>query len=272
LPIVAFGLLFYYLTLSVESSVIPISDLMFEHRTYLPNFGLLLAVIYFISCAKMIPNSLKLILLISSILVFGTLTWQRNDLWRDPVAFYDAAIDNSPGQSRNWVALSQVYFKYNEDGKALNLLRKELRKNKNRNNGVINEPLYVLAFWSQLLRANGLDDKADRVERIYGINKDSKTKQRMLLEQGNNELLKSQYGKAVDYYNQVLDINPNHENAQINLGVVAMMEGKLDQAEVIFQRFPNNSVSRSNLPLISNLRKGNTTIGSMERKVFEKNH
>jgi len=270
LPLVAFGVLFYYLTLSVESSVIPIRDLMFEHRTYLPNFGLLLAVIYLLFSLKVFSCRFRMIVILSVTIILGTLSWQRNDLWRHPVAFYDAAIKNSPGQSRNWVALSQVYFKYNEDEKALSLLRKELRQNQIENDGVIDEPLYVLAFWSQLLRANGLNEKANRVERTYGINKDNKTRQRMLLERGNNELLKSRYMEAAKFYQKILVLNPNHENAQINLGVVAMMERRLDEAELIFLRFPNNSVSRSNLPLILDLRRGDTTIGSMERKVFEK--
>ena len=43
-PIPAFGILFFYVAQSVESSIIPIRDFAFEHRTYLPNFGLTLAV------------------------------------------------------------------------------------------------------------------------------------------------------------------------------------------------------------------------------------
>ena len=41
-PIVTFGALFYYLAHAVESSVIPIPELAFEHRAYLPNAGLCL--------------------------------------------------------------------------------------------------------------------------------------------------------------------------------------------------------------------------------------
>jgi hypothetical protein len=34
----------FFLTLSVESSVIPISDVMFEHRVYLPSAGAAIAL------------------------------------------------------------------------------------------------------------------------------------------------------------------------------------------------------------------------------------
>ena len=40
--IISFGIFWFFLTLSVESSFIPISDLIFEHRTYLPSFGFFL--------------------------------------------------------------------------------------------------------------------------------------------------------------------------------------------------------------------------------------
>ena len=41
---ISFGIFWFFLTLAVESSIIPISDLMFEHRTYLPSFGFFLLI------------------------------------------------------------------------------------------------------------------------------------------------------------------------------------------------------------------------------------
>jgi hypothetical protein len=39
LRLAAFGILWFFLALSVESSVIPIADVIFEHRMYLPRQG-----------------------------------------------------------------------------------------------------------------------------------------------------------------------------------------------------------------------------------------
>ena len=39
MPAVTFGIFWFFITLLVESSVIPIKDAMFEHRLYLPMFG-----------------------------------------------------------------------------------------------------------------------------------------------------------------------------------------------------------------------------------------
>ena len=46
-PLISFGILWFFLTLSIESSIIPIADVIFEHRLYLPSVGafLVMAVI-----------------------------------------------------------------------------------------------------------------------------------------------------------------------------------------------------------------------------------
>ncbi|MBI4838692.1 MAG: hypothetical protein HY806_06030, partial [Nitrospirae bacterium] len=47
LRITAFGILWFFVTLSVESSVIPIVDVIFEHRVYLPSIGAIIATTTF---------------------------------------------------------------------------------------------------------------------------------------------------------------------------------------------------------------------------------
>ena len=42
--LIAFGILWFFLTLSVESSFIPIVDVIFEHRVYLPSVGAFIAI------------------------------------------------------------------------------------------------------------------------------------------------------------------------------------------------------------------------------------
>ncbi|NQU35300.1 MAG: hypothetical protein HQ521_18900, partial [Bacteroidetes bacterium] len=44
--ILAFAIIFYFLAHIIESAVIPISDIVFEHRTYLPHLGLSLIVAF----------------------------------------------------------------------------------------------------------------------------------------------------------------------------------------------------------------------------------
>lgn len=83
-PLTFFGLVWVVLFMLVESSVIPL-DVIFEHRLYLALFGVLLILYEQLEhwcSARMVPI---LWLLIG---VYSFLTWQRNLLWGDPVAFW----------------------------------------------------------------------------------------------------------------------------------------------------------------------------------------
>jgi hypothetical protein len=44
--LISFAIIWFFVTLSVESSIIPIRDVIYEHRVYLPSvgFGILMAV------------------------------------------------------------------------------------------------------------------------------------------------------------------------------------------------------------------------------------
>jgi tetratricopeptide (TPR) repeat protein len=106
-PLIAFGILLYYLAHSIESSIIPIKDIIFEHRTYLPNLGLAILTAY-ILVAK-IPQYPRMIpiTIISILLILGTFTWQRNQMWRDPVALWQHNVEQSPKKKRAWNILGK---------------------------------------------------------------------------------------------------------------------------------------------------------------------
>ncbi len=106
-PLIAFSIFFYYLAHGIESSFIPIKDIIFEHRTYLPNLGLAILSAY-ILVAK-IPQYPRIITItiISILLILGTLTWKRNQMWREPVALWQHNVKQSPKKKRAWNILGK---------------------------------------------------------------------------------------------------------------------------------------------------------------------
>ncbi len=120
LPLAAFGILFYYLSHVVESSFIPITDIAFEHRTYLPNAGLsimigaLLAWLVSVSGRPMIVGGLILALLATE----GWLTHQRNRDWQDALTFYQKNARLSPNAPRVWDAVGREYYKIEQYAQA----------------------------------------------------------------------------------------------------------------------------------------------------------
>lgn len=117
LQLFTFGILFYYLAHSIESSLLPIKDLAFEHRTYLPNVGLTIA-----ACGFILPlvnffeflkrfaflNRFKLQSVAVVLLFIFTcyVTYERVNTWSKPTAFYKNETVLSPTNPRAYAALA----------------------------------------------------------------------------------------------------------------------------------------------------------------------
>ena len=43
--LISYGIFWYFITLLIESSIIPIEDVIFEHRVYLPSAGAFMAIV-----------------------------------------------------------------------------------------------------------------------------------------------------------------------------------------------------------------------------------
>ncbi len=107
-----FGILWFYMTLSVESSVIPIRDVIFEHRLYLPSLGFFLALTSGIVLAatkgeKAIrPLRYSMLFLI---VAFSVAAYARNALWKDSLKLCEDVVRKSPNKSDPHNCLGLVY-------------------------------------------------------------------------------------------------------------------------------------------------------------------
>ncbi|GAA5141961.1 hypothetical protein GCM10025767_29920 [Thalassotalea piscium] len=108
-PILAFAIIFFFIAHAVESSFIPISDLVFEHRTYLPNLSLCLLAIFFLQkiASKQLFTVKVVTLLI--IVVLAYLTYQRNEVWSDPEKLYANELKINDNKPRIYASLGDYY-------------------------------------------------------------------------------------------------------------------------------------------------------------------
>jgi len=107
--LIGFGILWFFLTLSVESSLIPISDVIFEHRLYLPCFGafLALASAFFLAFGATTPTT-RTVLAATLIAVLTVTTYQRNGVWGDRVTLWSDNAAKSPGKWRPYNNLARA--------------------------------------------------------------------------------------------------------------------------------------------------------------------
>ncbi|MBE9561408.1 MAG: tetratricopeptide repeat protein, partial [Proteobacteria bacterium] len=107
--LISFAILFYYLAHTIESSILPIRDVIFEHRTYLPNLGL--AILFGWLLVVQLPRWLKsqqvAIVAMILLLFLSSTTWSRNQMWRNPVELWQHNVEQSPNKLRGWIILGK---------------------------------------------------------------------------------------------------------------------------------------------------------------------
>lgn len=105
--IISFAILFFFVTLSVESSILPLDDVFFEHRLYLPMFSFALIVARLLS---LIPKPKILLLTVPYILLLSTGTILRNEVWLDEEKIWWENIKYSPRKERPYNNLAIYYL------------------------------------------------------------------------------------------------------------------------------------------------------------------
>lgn len=105
-PLTSFGILWFYVCLSVESSIIPL-DAMVEHRLYLPIFGFAVALV---GMVRDLPRQrVALWLLCIVVAAYSIAGLKRNLLWSDPIAFARDGRAKAPHNQRNHLTLATAY-------------------------------------------------------------------------------------------------------------------------------------------------------------------
>lgn len=97
-PPFLFTLIWYLSCLAPTSSFFPIRDMIMEHRTYLANAGL--AFILSVFLANIAVRNLRLFCFSLFVLLLSLLTWNRSNIWADPVLLWQEAIHHNPNNAR----------------------------------------------------------------------------------------------------------------------------------------------------------------------------
>ncbi len=95
MPIVSFGVIWFLLALSVESSFIPIREAFVEHRLYLPMFGFVLVLPQILNRAIKNTRACSIVLILI-ICLWSFLTYKRNFVWQSPLTLWSDAAKKFP--------------------------------------------------------------------------------------------------------------------------------------------------------------------------------
>ncbi len=124
-PIVGFCVAWFFITLVVTSSIIPIHHVMFEHRVYLPSVGLCILVSY-LAVRFLNQGRLYIPLVMILLIVLSVMTVRRNAVWDNDILLWGDVVQKAPQKSRGYRSLAVAYYKRDDYPKALQFIQKAI--------------------------------------------------------------------------------------------------------------------------------------------------
>ncbi|MDZ7740535.1 MAG: tetratricopeptide repeat protein [Bacteroidota bacterium] len=140
--LISFGIFWFFITMSVESSILPIRDYMFEHRLYLPMFGLSLSIISAIYLLSKKNYRTFAYIMAPLLIILGYLTFDRNKDWKTNVTIWEASLRENPNNRRALLYVGRAYA--DEDWqKGLNYIHRAIKSDPNYYHGWLNRALVL---------------------------------------------------------------------------------------------------------------------------------
>ncbi len=133
LRLVSFGILWFFVTLSIESSIIPLIDVMFEHRLYLPSVGAIIAVtaafVHALEKTALTRRHLRkaaACILAITVIALSYAAYARNKVWKEELTLWSDAIVKKPLNPRGYNMVGIYYLENSRIYEAIYYFRKAL--------------------------------------------------------------------------------------------------------------------------------------------------
>ncbi|MEW6674426.1 MAG: tetratricopeptide repeat protein, partial [Nitrospirota bacterium] len=225
LRLIAFGIFWFFLTLSVESSIIPIRDVIMEHRLYLPAFGFSILIATFLQDIFS-DRKIKIFLLSAIILVLSTSSYIRNEVWGSGISLWQDTVRKSPDKARPHTNLGVSYLEKGKVDLAFSEFKRAIEidprdANTHNNLGAIYESRGELEKAIESYKT-ALDINPRLAAAYNGM--------------GVIYMRKGQYEEAIEHFNKAIKLKPAMVKAYNNLGKAYMAIGKMDKSFEALQK------------------------------------
>jgi Tfp pilus assembly protein PilF len=219
--LLSFAIFWFFITLLPESSIIPIIDVIFEHRLYLPMLGFSLFVscgIYYLlraKWAKIAPAILALL-----VICYSVMTYQRNKVWKDEFSLWNDNILKSPLKARPYFERADAHFRQGSLERAVSDYNKTVELDPGHAKAY-NHRAIIFQKQGKFDQAISDYDKAISLIPLYCVAYNNR---------GVAYLNKGNIDQAIADYSRALDIDPNYPDAYSNRANAYLIKGYLDSA------------------------------------------
>src|SRR3989344_8181413 len=246
--LISFSIIWFFVTLSVESSFIPLKDVINEHRLYLPMFGFSVFIpsaLFFLTRKNFQKILfLSLVIIISSL---GFLTYKRNAVYSSEISLWTDVVKKAPLNPRAALHLANAYLNVGRPEIAQVILKKTIEITPNYVDSYSNLGV-VLAQSGKYEEAEKYLNRALVLEPKF---------EQARYNMGLIMLIQRKYQEAEANFLAVIKINPDSADAYEKLGVIYFESEDFDKSRQMFEEAlriqPDLSLAREKLREINNL-------------------
>jgi hypothetical protein len=261
-PMAAFGIFFYYLAHLVESSVLPIRDVVFEHRAYLPNVGLCIVAGWVFAHAypKMTTIRGVRFLGVMVILLLAIAASARNQLWRDPIALWHQNAEAIPENKRAWRIYGKLLImagRYEEGANAIQN-RGMVRMGNGDGQVFSMEPETLLNLVVANIHLKRYEQAKELIDYGFTLNMSPLNRSKLWTNYANMMQFQGRMAESEAYYREAIREYPPNLAAKINLANLLVMLRRLDEAEAIYREIleiePGNEHARRGIEFLREMK------------------
>jgi tetratricopeptide (TPR) repeat protein len=251
LRLMALGIAWFYIAISVTSSFIPIPDDIAEHRMYLPSIGAFIVLAVMANAiGRKFTHGLRYqwagLAVVCTLLALTTLA--RNNVWGDELRFWQNEVALSPRNGRVHANLGLAYVRVNKPEQALRSLVDGLKLDPDMEDAWEELGSILLSLNTYEGRFTDTDKyltAEGTLDYRYYIPYYSNVFNNMGLA---NEFI-GQPADALVWYRKSLTINPKLDLAWFNMGLLSLRTGNVQNATLAVAK-----LSELNSPLATKLR------------------
>ena len=254
--LVSFGIFWFFITLSIESSISPLHNVIFEHRLYLPVFGFILfftALLFNLGLKKYPKLTTGFICFM--ICLYSFLSIQRNAVWKNDITLWSDVTKKFPVRTKAYLGLGDAFREQGRSGEAKKYYNHALTLHPGfveayLNLGVVHtnegnfaeakklfyraldlQPLYTEAYFNlgKIYDYEGDIDKAAenylKAVRLKGDYVEA------FVNLGDLYIKKNMFADARRQYDMVLYFDPDNYGACYGIGRLSLRDGNIEEAK-----------------------------------------